>query len=168
MNFNKIVRKAQNSSFYLKILNFGLNRNVPFNKPHGFKIVEFSEDHLMTLVPYKKANFNHIKGIHACALATLSELTTGFLLLTRLDPKKFRIIMQHLSMEYHYQAKMDSYCIFNISEKWLEEKIYKPLESSASVTIECEVNIYDKVENHISAGKVNWQIKSWEKVKTKV
>lgn len=122
----------------------------------------------MTLVPYKKANFNHIKGIHACALATLSEFTTGFLLLTRLDPKKYRLIMQHLSMEYHYQAKMEAYSIFKISEEWLEEKIYKPLESSDSVSVECEVNIHDKAKNHISSGKVIWQIKSWEKVKTKV
>ena len=145
-----------------------MNRIVPFNKPHGFKVVEFSEDHLTTLVPYKKANFNHIKGIHACALATLLEFTTGFLLLTRLDQKKYRLIMQHLSMEYHYQAKMDAYGMFKISEEWLEEKIYKPLESWDSVSVECEVKIHDKAKNHISTGKVIWQIKSWEKVKTKV
>ena len=168
MNITKIVDKAKTSSFYRKFLNIGLNRLVPFNKPHGFKVVEIGEHHLKTMVPYRKANFNHIKGIHACALATLSEFTTGFLLLTYLDPKKYRLIMQSLSMDYHYQAKMDSYCVFEISENWLEEKIYKPLEISASVTIECEVNIYDKVKNHISTGKVNWQIKSWEKVKTKV
>jgi hypothetical protein len=168
MNYSSIVKKAQNSFFYLKILNFGLNRIVPFNKPHGFKVIEIGNDHLLTLVPYKKSNFNHIKGIHACALATLSEFTTGFLLLTRLDPKKYRLIMQHLSMDYHYQAKMDSYGIFKISDEWLEEKVYQPLETSDRVSVACEVKIYDKADNHISTGMVNWQIKSWEKVKTKV
>ena len=168
MNIAKIVEKAKKSGFYLKVLNIGLNRMVPFNKPHGFKIVEIGDHHLKTLVPYKKSNFNHIRGIHACALATLSEFTTGFLLLTRLDPKKYRLIMQRLSMDYHYQAKMDAYGSFDISEEWLNEQIYKPLESTDKVTVGCEVKIHDKEGNHLSTGNVSWQIKSWENVKTKV
>ena len=168
MDITKIVKKAQGSSIYLKILNIGLNRMVPFNKPHGFKVVEIGDYHLKTMVPYKKSNFNHIKGIHACALATLSEFTTGFLLLTSLDPKKYRLIMQNLSMDYHYQAKMDAYGSFDISEKWLKKMIYKPLESIEKVLVECEVKIHDKEGNHISTGIVKWQIKSWEQVKTKV
>lgn len=168
MNITKIVTKAKSSGFYRKILNAGLNRLVPFNKPHGFKVVEIGDHHLKTLVPYKKANFNHIKGIHACALATLSEFTTGFLLLTRLDPKKYRLIMQSIHMEYHYQAKMDAYGIFYISEEWLEDLIYEPLKSTEKVIIDCEVKIHDKESNLISTGLVKWQIKSWDRVKTKV
>ncbi|MCK5211002.1 MAG: DUF4442 domain-containing protein [Cyclobacteriaceae bacterium] len=168
MDITKIVKKAQGSSIYLKILNIGLNRMVPFNKPHGFKVVEIGDYHLKTMVPYKKSNFNHIKGIHACALATLSEFTTGFLLLTSLDPKRYRLIMQNLSMDYHYQAKMDAYGSFDISEKWLKNMVYNPLKSIEKVLVECEVKIHDTEGNHISTGRVNWQIKSWEKVKTKV
>ena len=168
MNITKIVKKAQKSSFYRKILNIGLNRMVPFNKPHGFRIVEIGDHHLKTKVPYRKANFNHIKGIHACALATLSEFSTGFLLLTKLDPKKYRLIMHSISMEYHYQAKMDSYGSFDISEEWLNKWIYKPKESTEKVLVDCEVKIHDKEGNHISTGSVKWQIKSWKKVKTKV
>ena len=168
MNITKIVKKAQNFSLYRKILNIGLNRMVPFNKPHGFRIVEIGDHRLKTKVPYRKANFNHIKGIHACALATLSEFTTGFLLLTKLDPKKYRLIMHSISMEYHYQAKMDSYGSFDISEDWLHKWIYKPIESTEKVLVDCEVKIHDKEGNHISTGSVKWQIKSWKKVKTKV
>lgn len=168
MNIEKIVTKAKSSGFYRKILNFGLNRLVPFNKPHGFKVVEIGDHHMKTLVPYKKANFNHIKGIHACALATLSEFTTGFLLLTRLDAKKYRLIMQSIKMEYHYQAKMDSYGTFYISEEWLETLIFDPLKATEKVSVDCEVRIHDKDGNHISTGIVNWQIKAWKQVKTKV
>lgn len=168
MNIEKIVTKAKSSGFYRKILNFGLNRLVPFNKPHGFKVVEIGEHHMKTLVPYKKANFNHIKGIHACALATLSEFTTGFLLLTRLDAKKYRLIMQSIKMEYHYQAKMDSYGTFYISEEWLETLIFEPLKATEKVSVDCEVRIHDRDGNHISTGIVNWQIKAWKQVKTKV
>jgi hypothetical protein len=168
MNILKIVAKAKTSGFYRKILNFGLNRMVPFNRPHGFKIIEIGDYKLKTLVPFKKANFNHIRGIHACALATLSEFTTGFLLLSKLDPKKYRLILQNLSMDYHYQAKMNAYGNFIISEDWLEKMIYIPLESTDKVLVECEVKIHDAKDNHLSTGVVIWQIKSWEKVNTKV
>ncbi len=168
MNIKKIIEKSKSSGFYRKILNTGLNRLVPFNKPHGFKVLEISDQHLKTLVPYKKSNFNHIKGIHACALATLSEFTTGFLLLSRLDAKKYRIIMQSLNMDYHYQAKMDAYGTFYISDEWLEELVYQPLETSEKVTVDCEVKIHDKEGNHISTGIVKWQVKSWAQVKTQV
>ena len=168
MDLSRIVKKAQKSSFQLKLLNFGLNKMVPFNKPHGFKIVEIEDFRLKTLVPYKKSNYNHIKGIHACALATISEFTTGFLLLSRLDSKKYRIIMQSIHMDYHYQAKMDSFGEFSISEEWLKQHVFDPLSTEDKTVVPCEVKIHDKEENHISTGMVNWQIKNWEKVKTKV
>lgn len=168
MDISKIVEKAKNSTAYLFVLNKGLNRMIPFQKPHGFKIVEIGDFHLKTMVPYKKSNFNHIKGIHACALATLSEFTTGFLLMTKLDSKKYRLIMKNISMEYHYQAKMKAYGIFAISDKWLNDQIIQPLSTVDKVTIKSIIKIHDIEGNHISTGTVNWQIKSWDKVKTKV
>ena len=146
----------------------GISRMVPFNKPHGFRITALGKNTLKTMVPYRRSNFNHIRGIHACALATLSEFTTGFLLLTRLDAKKYRLIMQSLQMNYHYQAKMDAFGSIEISDEWMEENIYKPLTSAPKVTVQCEVKIHDREGNHLSTGLVNWQIKSWEQVKTKV
>jgi len=165
---NKILDKAKTSSFHLWLLNLGLSRMIPFNKPHGFKVLEVKDDELKTFVPYKKRNFNHIRGIHACALATLSEFTTGFLMVSRLDSKKYRIIMQRLEMDYHYQAKMDAVGRFTLTDEWLEEKIYNPLKDNDSTVVICEIKIEDKEGNHLTTGKVHWQVKSWDKVKTKV
>ena len=120
MNIDKVVEKSKYFKHYRRLLNLGLNRLVPFNKPHGIKVMEISDHHLKTIVPYKRANFNHIRGIHACALATISEFTTGFLLLTKLDPKKYRLIMQSLHMDYYYQAKMNCFGEFAITEEWLK------------------------------------------------
>lgn len=164
----KIIEKAKKSSFYRSLLNFSLDRMIPFNKPHGFSVVEIGDYHLKTRIPYKKSNFNHIRGLHACALATISEFTTGFLLVTKLDAKKYRLIMQKLEMNYHYQGKMDGYATFTISEEWLDKNIYTPLDASDSVVIICEVKIHDANENHLTTGFVHWQIKDWRKVKTKV
>lgn len=167
MNYSTVIQKAKTSSFYKWMLNLSLNRMIPFNRPHGFKILELSDYSLKTLLPYRTINFNHIRGIHACAMATVSEFTTGFLLISRLDAKKYRLIMQRLEMEYHYQGKMDAYATFSISEEWLKEKIYQPLLSQEAVLIPCEVKIHDEKGNHLSTGTIFWQVKDWSKVKTK-
>jgi acyl-coenzyme A thioesterase PaaI-like protein len=168
MDTTKIVQKAKTSSFYLWLLNAGLNRMIPFNKPHGFKVVEITDTTIKTKLPYKRGNFNHIKGLHACALATLSEFSTGFLMISRLDPKKYRIILKTLEMEYHYQGKMDGFGTFEINDQWLEEKIYNPLKENESTVVICEIKIHDTEGNHLTTGKVHWQVKSWDKVKTKL
>ena len=164
----KIIEKAKHSSFYLKVLNWSVNRMVPFNKPHGFRILSIGDHHLKTSIPYRKRNWNHIRGLHACALATISEFTTGFLLVSKLDARKYRLIMQRLEMDYHYQGKMDATAEFNTSSEWFEKNIYAPLQSNDAVVIPCEVKIHDTKGNHLTTGKVFWQIKNWSKVKTKV
>lgn len=164
----KIIEKAKHSSFYLRLLNWSLNRMVPFNKPHGFKILEIGDFHLRSAIPYKKSNLNHIRGLHACALATLSEFTTGFLLVSKLDGKKFRLIMQRLEMDYHYQGKMNATAYFSTTEEWFMENIYEPLKSRDAVVVPCEVTIHDEKGNHLTTGKVFWQIKNWSKVRTRI
>jgi hypothetical protein len=168
MDLNRYIDRARTSSFHLWVLNFGLNYVVPFNKPHGFEVITISDFAVKTKIPYKKKNFNHIRGLHACALATISEFTTGLLLLYRLGSGKYRLIMQRLEMEYHYQGKMDAYAEFVISKEWLDQHIFDPLKNQDAVVIPCEIKIYDTAGNHLTTGKVFWQIKNWDKVKTKL
>jgi len=164
---DRILQKAKGSAFYRRILNWSLDRMIPFNKPHGFRLMEIGDNHLKTLIPYRKKNFNHIRGLHACALATISEFTTGFLLVSKLDAKKYRLIMQRLEMDYHYQGKMDATAEFSAPDHWLASMIYEPLKNQDAVVVVCEVKIHDIHGNHLTTGKVHWQIKNWEKVKTK-
>jgi acyl-coenzyme A thioesterase PaaI-like protein len=167
MDTTKLLIKARNSGFYRWILNRALDRMIPFNRPHGFEVIEIEDFTLKTLLPYRRKNLNHIRGLHACALATVSEFTTGFLLISKLDPKKFRLIMQRLEMDYHYQGKMNAIAEFSISEQWLEQNIFTPLLTSESVVVNCQIKIHDQKGNHLSTGNVYWQIKDWSKVKTK-
>ncbi len=163
----KILEKAKHSAFWLWVLNQAHLRMVPFNLPHRFQIMELSDHHLKARIPYRRSNFNHIRGLHACALATISEFATGFLLLSRLDIKKYRLIMQRIEMDYHYQGKMDAFAEFSTSDTWYQDEIIGPLQTSESVVVPCIVKIHDAKGNHLTTGKVFWQIKDWTKVKTK-
>lgn len=167
MNTENILRRASQSSFYKWLLNFSLNRMIPFNSPHGFSVIEIEDHRIRTKLPYKRRNFNHIRGLHACALATISEFTTGFLLVASLDAKKYRLIMQRLEMDYHYQGKMDAFADFSITQEWLTDNVYAPLAKNDSVVVICQVKIHDADGNHLTTGNVHWQIKDWSKVRTK-
>jgi acyl-coenzyme A thioesterase PaaI-like protein len=167
-NPQEVLAKAKSSSFYRTLLNWSLDRMIPFNKPHRFRIVEIDTYHIKTMIPYRRSNFNHIRGLHACALATISEFTTGFLLVSRLDSRQYRLIMRRLEMDYHYQGKMDATASFTISQEWLQEKILTPLQSQDAVEVICEVKIHDTQGNHLTTGHVYWHIKDWSRVKTKV
>lgn len=162
-----LMEKAKTSKRHLSLLNFGLAKMIPFNKPHGFKLIEIGDGSVKVSIPYKKKNFNHIRGIHACALATASEYSTGLVLLSKLNPKAYRIIMQKLEMQYHYQAKMDTIVSFEITDEWLNSQVIDPLKEQESIVVNCEVKSHDKEGNHLTTGNIFWQIKSWDKVKTK-
>lgn len=163
----QLIERAKTSKRHLVLLNFGLSRMIPFNKPHGFKIIEIGDGLVKVKIPYRRVNFNHIKGIHACALATASEYSTGLVLLNRLNPKNYRIIMQKMEMNYHYQAKMDTIVTYELTEEWLNEKVLEPLKTEESLVAICEVKSFDIEGNHLTTGNIYWQIKPWSKVKTK-
>ena len=96
MNFDKYISAAKSSGFGLWKLNLGLSYIIPFNKPHRIKVKSISDTKVTTFIPYRRRNFNHIKGIHACGMATCAEFSSGLLLLSRLDPKKYRLIMESI------------------------------------------------------------------------
>jgi acyl-coenzyme A thioesterase PaaI-like protein len=168
MNFDKYITDAKNSSFGLWKLNLGLSFMIPFNKPHRIKVKSISDNQVTTIIPYRRKNFNHIKGIHACGMATCAEFSSGLLLLSRLDPKKYRLIMESIEMKYHYQAKADIVAEFEMTDEWLNEKVVDPLKEEEKVYVKCEINLFDSNRNHVATGYTNWQIKDWSKVKTKL
>ena len=168
MNVNLLIERARHSAFYLWLLNTGLQYKIPFNKPHGFRITKIGEYEIKILIPYRRKNLNHIRGLHACALATISEYAIGLVLLSKLGFDSYRIIMQRLEVDYHYQGKMDSFAEFVISHEWLQQSIKGPLETQDSVVVPCEVKIHDRDGKHLTTAKIYWQIKKWSSVRTKV
>jgi acyl-coenzyme A thioesterase PaaI-like protein len=162
-----LLLKARNSSFYLWILNTLAARFVPFNKPHGFKIVRVSELAVEVSLPYKRNNLNHIQGIHACALATLCEYATGLVLLSSLDAAQFRIILKNINITYHFQAKEEVYAPFSLDQHWLKNNVLLPLETQDAIFAELTVEVFNLKKEHICTGLINWQVKAWKNVKTK-
>ena len=71
-------------------------------------------------------------------------------------------------MEYYYQGKTGITASYSLDESWLKEKIIEPQKSEDSVTVIMEVESHDAKSNHICTGFIEWQIKDWKKVRTKL
>lgn len=164
----RILDKAKSSRVHLWLLNRMLARMIPFNSGHGYTITHIDDDEVRCTLPLKRRNLNHIRGLHACALATLAEFTTGFRLLTRLGMTRYRIIMQKIEMEYFYQGKTDALAAFRTDDGWLEENVLQPLQHDDAVVVQCEIEIHDAEQNHLCTGRVSWQVKEWDKVRLRI
>ncbi len=160
-----LLDRARHSSFSRMILYMATNRAIPFNRPHGIKIIEIFEDGLKSRLPYWRINQNHLSGLHACALATASEFTAGMTLTHCIRSDAYRLIMKDLHMEYHYQGKSTVTVSCNLPKEKLEKEIFTPLLTQDAAFIMIQLETYDQENNHICTAKVNWQIKKWDKVK---
>jgi acyl-coenzyme A thioesterase PaaI-like protein len=165
---NALVQKAKHSRFYLWVLNLVLLRTVPFNKPHRLKVLSIGEEEVTIGAAARRSNFNHIQGIHACLLATLCEYASGLSLLLHLSPKEYRIILKTIHMTYHYQAKKEVKVVFKLTKEEVEKTFKIPLQTQESLFHEFKVEVYDADANHICTGLINWQVKAWKHVKSKI
>lgn len=168
MNVKKLINQAKSSKWGRFKLNLILQRFIPFNRPHGLKVIEISDEHAVVKIPYWKINQNHLKGIHACCLATAAEYCSGFLLLHKMGMKDYRLIMESMHVSYKYQGKTEAFATYTISETDFENSIMKPLKSEGLVYKKCVIQVKDKNGNLLCEATTNWQIKKWDKVKTKV
>ncbi len=164
----KALHKAQSSKWALKKLNFALSLGIPFNRPHAIRIHKVEADAVVTTIPFKWRNSNHIKGIHACGLATAAEFCSGLMLLRKLNPTSYRLIMQKLEVEYHYQAKSDAFARFELLESTFQAYVLASLAANGVALFTATIPVRDEKENLLCTVRTSWQIKSWASVKTKL
>jgi acyl-coenzyme A thioesterase PaaI-like protein len=163
-----LAQKAKTSAFYLWLLNFILLRTVPFNKSHKLRISSLAENEISIIARNRKYNQNHIKGMHACLLATLCEYVSGLSLTMYLPAGEYRIILKNINMTYHYQAKLDVFVKLRLDKEEMEKTILTPLKTEEAIFREFTVEAYDTANNHICTGLINWQIKAWKNAKLKI
>jgi acyl-coenzyme A thioesterase PaaI-like protein len=160
----QLFERSKRSSISRTFLNFSLSRAIPFNRPHHIRIHEVNFDGIRAYMPYRKSNLNHLRGMHACALATLSEFTAGTALLHLLKSDEYRLIMKEMNMTYHYQARKGVFASCKIPLTRIEEEIRIPLQTQDAVFIHVHVEVLDEDGKNICTGKIDWQIKKWNKV----
>ncbi|TYO95824.1 acyl-coenzyme A thioesterase PaaI-like protein [Geothermobacter ehrlichii] len=163
-----LLEGARRSKFRLWLLNLLLGRLIPFNRPHGIRVLAIDQDQVQTAAPYRRRNHNHLRGIHACCIATVAEFSSGLLFLSRLNPSRYRLIMAKLEIDYRYQAKGAIVATSRLSDAELKERVLKPLATSDRVLTTLATEVHDQQGNLVAVAQVTWQIKPWDKVRTGV
>ena len=162
----KIAHKAFHSKFYRSLLSRILSFAVPFNSPHRLRIMEMGEGYAKVRLPFIRSNRNHVNSVHACALATLCEFTSGISVMTLLSSDKYRIVLKSLQMEYQYRGRGDVFCEYRLDPQAFIKDHVDSLESGLSLLYETVAKVRDMEGNIICTGQAVWQIKKWESVKS--
>lgn len=145
-----------------KVLKVG----IPFNAPHGFKIVELSADIVRITLPNRKLNHNHIGGIHACAMATVGEFCAGLSLLQSFGISQYRLIMSEMNVKYSYQGRVD--LEGTCSPHQIDQAaIHAALKDEGKYSQTLITKIQDKNGKEVAVVTTTWQLKPWDSVKTK-
>lgn len=146
------------------LLNLVLPQVIPFNRPLGLKIQRLTRDESEVTIPFKRANKNHLGGMHACAMATVGEYAAGILILKRGDPSKIRIILKNLSVDYLKQGRGDSVA----KVQWPEEAPQGSLaELDDVVDIQMKTVLSDASGTELAYIHTHWQVKPWSKVRAR-
>ena len=162
-----LIQKAAQSKKHLWLLNRLTSHTVRFNKPHGFQILKITPEYVQTFAPYHKKNFNHVRGIHACAIATVGELAAGLILMYHFSPKDYRIIMSHIQIDYHFQAKKNIVATAAFSEIQ-KNNILSALTADSKTLQTITTEVKDDDQQSVATVQTTWQIKAWKNVATRV
>lgn len=160
------MQDAERSAFHLWLLNRIASREIPFNAPHGIRIQKITPAGLRASLPYRRRNLNHLKGLHACSLATLGEFTAGMALLHALRSGEYRLIMKTIHVTYHRQGKSDATADCQLNADWLRQQVTEPLRANEAVLVPITVPVTDASGAALCTVEVEWQVKRWDKVRS--
>lgn len=159
----KLLSKSE-STAALKTIERLLIYGIPFNKPHGFKLLSLNSEECLMKVPFKRANKNHLGTVHACAIAALGEFPAGLLLIKNFSPARHRVVMTKLEVEYlkHGTQSLSSKVRF-LPETF--KRACEELSKAGSANIEMKSEITNQKGQVTALVSTTWQLKSWSLVK---
>lgn len=97
-----------------------------------------------------------------------SGFSGGCLLLTRLDPARYRLIMSDLELAYVYQVEEDIFSESRFDSERMATEVVEPLKTQEQVTVNMESRLFDKSGREIALAHTTCQVKRWGKVRPEV
>ena len=139
---------------------------IPFNRPHAISVIELSPSSCKVYLPEKYRNKNHLRTMHACAIATAAEYVSGLNVVQAFDMEKFRLIMSRIEVDY--VRRPDGYCHAEsgISNEHMSQ-INRELDAEGVSKFSLVSIVTDSKNEKVAEATVYWQVKSWQKVLVK-
>ena len=139
---------------------------IPFNKPHGLKFLKIGRNDSHFKLANKRANHNHLGGMHAIAQCLLGEFSAGILLIKNFSGQQYRIIMKDISAVYLKQAKCEIHGKAHISDEEIENLKAK-IAQEDKADIKLTTLISNPEGEKVAEVTTTWQLKDWSKTSFK-
>lgn len=167
-DFDVFLKKIENVSPVIarKIVVQYLNMASPFNSHLHCTLEQWSKNKSRIRVKLHRSVKNHLGGVHAGALFTLGETCAGLLILKNFNPQKFRLILKDASIVYLKQAREHVYGMCEFTNDKIEQA-RSDHASGQPALIEAVTLIKNINDEVLCEVKTNWQVKTWDQVKTK-
>ena len=163
-NVERLLRSPSRANTFL--LSKIFKKAIPFNDQHDFEIIEVTQDSVSTQCDYKRKNMNHLKGIHACAIATIGEYSAGLIISKKLGLADYRMIMKDIKVEYIKQARENVISTATLRDAQIMD-LKNELESKDKVEVVIESVIKNESSEVSAKCQTSWQLKTWETVSFK-
>ena len=133
---------------------------LPFNRPHRIGIIEVNEEAVKVSLPERRSNRNHLGGMHACAIATALEFSSGASVLIELGMRDYRIIMSRIEVDY--LAKPQGNCTATSKRNTPEvQGLSDVLQKEGVARVQLSAALHDARGEHCAQALVHWHLKVW-------
>lgn len=148
-------------------MNLIFRRVLPFNVPHGIKLKAITDASIEVALPDRRSNRNHLKGIHACAIATACEFCSGMAVLIRFDMSEYRLIMNRIEVDYIRRPEKGLSLAKTEIPADLQFEVARQIESTpdGAARIQLISELVDSSQQVVARANVHWHIKPWSQVR---
>lgn len=122
----------------------------------GVKLDELDETKCTTTVPFKRKTQNPFKSIYFSALAGTAELSTGLLLMAKLEQQKESFSMLVIKFEMEFHKKADDTVYFSCNQGQELDQILEQMDEKAIIPLKTYGKIGDTI---VAEATIHWTIK---------
>jgi acyl-coenzyme A thioesterase PaaI-like protein len=159
---SRLLQIENPNEWQLRLLTFCLELALPFNRSHHLRVLRLTQNESQILLPLRGSNTNHLGGLHACALVTAGELSTGTLLLKAFPPTEYRLLLSELRVEYKRQGFTDTVAICKLSEDEIA-RLRAVAQSDKGVFLPLAAKVVDGDDKVLCTVEVRWHLKLMSK-----
>lgn len=128
------------------LFNRFISWKIPYSGSIKPQVQELSAGHCRIFLKNRRSNTNHLKSIHALALANLGELSSGLAMICGLPPN-VRGIVTEINTEYLKKAKGDLTAKADVAV---------PKEVTDRLEHRVKAEIFDEQGDMVSCTNVKW------------
>lgn len=153
----KLTDKIPYPDLRKRVLDVVMSINIPFNRWLGLKITEISDERAVVVSPPTRLRQNHVGATHACCLALIGEYAAGMCLANHYGVDEHRLIIGHLSIDYHKQGRGRLTGISKAPSEW-------PTLKDGEAWVEMVTEITNEKGEAVATCRTKWQLKNWSEV----